>query len=181
MDFFKFWSVKWSAKSNDSYISIAIHDTPTCQVKQPSAHVFYAAQVLFIADEHSNNIFMMNIETHGFTASATILSQLKCPKQTFGIAVLDIIKYIYISSSDPVSGGILCFEYDGDEKIFCLSSASSSQILKNGSPECNKPYSLAFLPSTPAPRTLFSLVEQADGALSIVSLYGYNTENYTMQ
>ena len=144
-------------------ISVAIHDTATCQVTQSSAHVFYDAQVLFIADEHSNNIFMMNIETHGFTASATILSQLKYPRQTFGIAFLD--KYIYVSSSDPVSGGILCYECDGDQKIFCLSIASSSQTLKNGSPECNKPYGLVFLPSKPAPRTLFSLVEQPDGAM----------------
>ena len=43
-------------------ISGAIHDTPTCQVKQPTA-------------------LMMNIETNGITVSATILSQIKCPKQ----------------------------------------------------------------------------------------------------
>ena len=140
-------------QNQTTVISVAIHDTPTCQVKQPSALVFNDAQILFVADEHSNTIFMMNIETNGITVSATILSQIKCPKQTFGIAVLD--NYIYISSSDPVSGGIFCYEYDGDLSVQYLIQSDTKKWI-------SRMYQSTrfgiFCLLRQIPRTLFSVI-----------------------
>ena len=60
-----------------------------------------------------------------------------------GIAPSD--NHVYISSSDPVSGGILCYEYDRDQQHLLQTPSSPKLVLKNGTPECSKAHGLAIM------------------------------------
>lgn len=61
---------------------------PECVIKKPTALEFDRDH-LFVADEVLHAIFQMNVESNGITITASILSKVNCPSQTYGIALMD--------------------------------------------------------------------------------------------
>ena len=136
---------KVDSRSQVIAVPIRVHNTLAGSIKKPTALEFNRDHALFVADEVSHAIFQMNVESNGITITASIISKVDCPSQTYGIAPLD--DHVYISSSNQLSGGIISFEYDRDQQRFPQSRSSPKLLLKNGTPECTKAHGLAVMPS----------------------------------
>lgn len=69
-------------------VPIYVQNGPECVIKKPTALEFDRDH-LFVADEVLHAIFQMNVESNGITITASILSKVNCPSQTYGIALMD--------------------------------------------------------------------------------------------
>ena len=88
---------KVDSRSQVIAVPIRVHNTLAGSIKKPTALEFNRDHALFVADEVSHAIFQMNVESNGITITASIISKVDCPSQTYGIAPLD--DHVYISSS----------------------------------------------------------------------------------
>ena len=88
---------KVDSRSQVIAVPIRVHNTLAGSIKKPTALEFNRDHALFVADEVSHAIFQMNVESNGITITASIISKVDCPSQTYGIAQLD--DHVYISSS----------------------------------------------------------------------------------
>ena len=136
---------KVDSRSQVIAVPIRVHNTLAGSIKKPTALEFNRDHVLFVADEVSHALFQLNVESNGITITASIISKVDCPSQTYGIAPLD--DHVYISSSNQLSGGIISFEDDRDQQRFPQSRSSPKLLLQNGTPECTKAHGLAVMPS----------------------------------
>lgn len=74
-------------------VPIYVQNGPECVIKKPTALEFNRDHLLFVADEVLHAIFQMNVESNGITITASILSQVNCPSQTYGITLM--IRFTY--------------------------------------------------------------------------------------